>query len=74
MGREGEIEKMASGDRNISCVGQEKRMEKGERKVGLVMTQKEIGRKQIGGTGRWNEISGIEIKGTKRQMRHIDTR
>ncbi len=29
---------------------------------------------EIGGSGRWSEIAGVEIRGSKRQMRHIDTR
>lgn len=40
------------------------------REVGLVVTQKEIGHKQIGGSVRGSEIAAAEIRGSKRQMRH----
>lgn len=72
MGREGEIDKMASGDRNRSCVGQEERKRERERgrKVELVMTQEEIGHKQrLEFSERWSEIAGVEIRGSRRRTR-----
>lgn len=45
VGKEEQINKMVGSDRNISSVGHGRKRER-ERKVGLVMTQKDIGHKQ----------------------------